>query len=56
MKVLTALKKDPVLAVSGVLAVLSMFFVHPDAAYVSYVDYRVLALLFSRMCVMNRCV
>ena len=35
MKVLTALKKDPVLAVSGVLAVLSMFFVHPDAAYVS---------------------
>ena len=53
MKVLTALKKDPVLAVSGVLAVLSMFFVHPDAAYVSYVDYRVLALLFSLMCVMN---
>ena len=53
MKVLIALKKDPVLAVSGVLAVLSMFFVHPDAAYVSYVDYRVLALLFSLMCVMN---
>ena len=53
MKVLTVLKKDPVLAVSGVLAVLSMFFVHPDAAYVSYVDYRVLALLFSLMCVMN---
>lgn len=53
MKVLTVLKKDPVLAVSGVLAVLSMFFVHPDAAYVSYVNYRVLALLFSLMCVMN---
>ena len=41
------------LIVLGVLAVLSMFFVHPDAAYVSYVDYRVLALLFSLMCVMN---
>ena len=50
---LASLKKDPVLFISGVLAVLSMFFVHPDAAYLSYIDYRVLALLFSLMCVMN---
>ena len=51
--VLTALKSDPVLLISGLLAALSMFFVHPDAEYVSYIDYRVLALLFSLMCVMN---
>ncbi|HJC24994.1 MAG TPA: citrate transporter [Candidatus Eisenbergiella merdavium] len=51
--VFTLLKKDPVLLISGILAVLSMFFVHPDAAYLSYIDYRVLALLFSLMCVMN---
>ena len=48
--VLTALKSDPVLLISGLLAALSMFFVHPDAEYVSYIDYRVLALLFSLMC------
>ena len=33
--VLTALKSDPVLLISGLLAALSMFFVHPDAEYVS---------------------
>ncbi len=47
------LKKDPILPVSGVLALLSMLLVPPDAEYAGYVDFRVLALLFCLMCVVN---
>lgn len=45
----TAAKKEPVLAISVVLAVISMFFVRPDAAYASYIDFRTLAILFCLM-------
>lgn len=44
-------KKDMILTVSAVCAVLSMFLVPPSPAYASYVDYRVLALLFCLMVV-----
>ncbi len=43
------LKKEPVLAVSGALAVLSAFFVPPSAAYLSYIDFRTLGILFCLM-------
>ena len=43
-------KKDPVLIISGLLAVISAFFIPPDAAYLSYIDFRVLALLYCLMC------
>lgn len=52
-KIRCIIKKDPVLIISGLLAVLSAFFIPPDAAYLSYIDFRVLALLYCLMCVMN---
>ena len=52
-KISSFIKKDPVLLISGLLAVVSAFFVPPDVSYLSYIDFRVLALLFCLMCVMN---
>ena len=45
-------KKEAVLSIAAVLAVVSMFFVPPDAAYMDYVDVRTLAVLFCLMSVM----
>ena len=45
------LRHDPVLAAALILAVLSAFFVPPSAAYLGYIDFHVLALLFSLMLV-----
>lgn len=45
------LKKEPVLCVSALLAVGSMLLVPPSAAYLSYIDVRVLCLLFCLMAV-----
>ena len=45
------LKKDPVLFISGILAIVSCFFVHPDQEYLAYIDWRVLGILFSMMLV-----
>ena len=45
------LRHDPVLAAAIALAVVSSFFVPPSAAYVEYIDFHVLALLFSLMLV-----
>ena len=42
-------QKETVFCVSLVLALLSMFAVRPDAVYLSYPDYRTLALLFCLM-------
>lgn len=49
--ILTKLKKEPVLTVSAVCMLISMFFVPPSAAYADYIDFRVLALLFCLMAV-----
>ena len=43
------MKKEPVLSIAVILAVISMFFVHPDDTYVSYIDFRTLAILFCLM-------
>ena len=44
-------KKETVLCISALMAAGSMFFVPPDVGYLSYPDYRVLALLFGLMLV-----
>ena len=43
------MKKEPVLSIAVILAVISMFVVHPDDTYVSYIDFRTLAILFCLM-------
>lgn len=44
-------KKETVLCIAMILAVVSMFIVTPDKGYAEYIDTRVLALLFSLMVV-----
>ena len=44
-------KKETVLCVAGILAFISAFFAHPSAAYIGYIDFRVLSLLFCLMLV-----
>lgn len=51
-KLLHYAKKEIVLSVSFVLAIISCFFVRPDATYISYIDFRTLAILFSLMVIM----
>ncbi len=46
-------KKDSILFISGILAVLSCFFVKPDSSYIGYINFRVLAILFSLMLVVS---
>lgn len=46
------IKKEVVLVVAVVLAIISMFIVTPDKEYVEYVDFRTLAILFCLMAVM----
>lgn len=48
-------KKETVLIVAMLLAVISAFFVTPDKAYASYIDFRTLGLLFSLMTVTEGC-
>ena len=45
-------KKEAVLSVAVILAVVSSFFVHPDKEYLGYIDFRTLAILFCLMAVM----
>lgn len=51
-KIKEFVKKEAVLTVSGVLALVSMFFVPPDSGYVSYIDFKTLAILLCLMIVM----
>ena len=50
-KIITFFKKEAVLCISGLLAVISCFIVPPSAAYAEYIDLRVLILLFCLMLV-----
>lgn len=45
-------KKETVLSIAMLLAIVSAFFVHPDKAYIDYIDFRTLAILFCLMAVM----
>ena len=45
-------KKEAVLTIAIILAIISAFFVHPDKEYIGYIDFRTLAILFCLMAVM----
>lgn len=47
----TFIKKETILFIATVLAIVSMFFVTPDKQYAEYIDYRTLAILYSLMIV-----
>ena len=51
-KIVSFCKKETVLSIAIVLAVISSFFVHPDKEYLGYIDFRTLAILFCLMAVM----
>ena len=51
-KIIQFAKREVVLTVAVMLAIVSMFFVHPDAAYGEYIDFRTLSILFCLMAVM----
>ena len=51
--IIEAFKKDSILFISGILAALSCFFVKPDSGYIGYINFRVLAILFSLMLVVS---
>lgn len=46
------LKKEIVLTISGILAIISCFFVLPDAEYIGYIDFHTILILFCLMAVM----
>lgn len=51
-RIVEFIKKETVLVAATVLAVISAFFVHPNAEYSNYIDWRVLGILLSLMTVM----
>ena len=51
-KITNFIKKETVLCIAVLLAVLSVFMVHPDKGYVEYINFRTLAMLFCLMIVM----
>ena len=51
-KIISFLKKEVVLTISGLLAIGSCFLVRPDAKYASYIDWHTILILFSLMAVM----
>lgn len=44
-------KRETVFCIAAAVAILTMFIVHPSMIYISYIDFRVLALLFCLMTV-----
>ena len=48
-KITSTIKNNPILFISGLLALISCFFVLPDMQYLSYINVRVLAILFGLM-------
>ena len=50
---LNYLKKEKVLSISWILAIVTMFLIRPDKEYIEYIDVRVLALLFCLMLVVK---
>lgn len=52
-KIIAFIKKESVLSIAFVLAILSAFLVPIDKEYIGYMDFRVLVLLFALMTVMS---
>lgn len=44
-------KKEPILLISGLLSIISCFFTRPDKAYLYYINYRTIIILFCLMAV-----
>ncbi len=51
-KIKEFIKKETVLTVAWILAIISMFMVLPDGKYIDYIDFRTLGILFCLMAVM----
>lgn len=51
-KIISFVRKQAVLVVAWLLAIISAFFVHPDAEYIGYIDFRSLGILWSLMVIM----
>lgn len=51
-KIIAFIKKETVLVIATILAVISAFFVTPNEQYLEYIDWRVLGILLSLMIVM----
>lgn len=50
---LSFMKREIVFTIALILAILSCFLTHPSKDYISYIDFRVLSLLFCLMAVVN---
>lgn len=50
-RLISFFKRETVLCVAAVCAVITMFFVHPDREYLGYIDFRTLCLLLCLMAV-----
>jgi len=51
-RIFTFIKQETVLSIACLLAVISAFFIPPDAGYLGYIDFRTLGILFCLMTVM----
>ncbi len=51
-KIIEFIKKETVLVIAAILAIVSAYWVPPSGAYLSYIDWRVLGILLSLMIVM----
>lgn len=52
LRLIKFIKKETILVVSAILALISCFIVPPSAEYINYIDFRVLGILLSLMIVM----
>lgn len=52
-KVLDFIKKETVLTIAWILAIVSAFFIPPNLQYLGYIDFRSLGILWSLMVVME---
>ena len=44
---------DPVMTIAWILAIISVFFIHPDKEYVNYIDFRSLGILWGLMIIIQ---
>ena len=52
-RIISFFKRETILCIAFILAVISSFLVPADREYINYIDFRVLVLLFSLMSVMS---
>lgn len=55
-KIADFIRKDAVLSIAVILAVLSMLFVHPNREYLDYIDFRTLVMLANLIFLFLLCV